>query len=121
MTEDPKFNDFIKSALEGEACVPPERVRAIVDAAARESRRRCLAQLAWRWVPASLAAASLAVVAAFVPFGRESSRQLDVAEAIDLLWELEDDSDHVRPSVSAGEMLLAWQEAPLNGFDSEEM
>jgi len=121
MEEDPKFNEFVKAALERDASVPPGLIEAVIVAAGREARRSRIVRLARRWAPAALLAASLGIVASFVSFSRDAPCQPGVAETINLLWELEDVSERDLSAVSLGEMLLAWQEVPLGECGNEEM
>ena len=109
MTEDPYFNAQLKTALEDSPGLSPAELRRIE---AMASRRRPA-----RWCVASLMAASVAAVLAFYPvisahfhFGSSGDSQLN--DIIELLAACDDISldDAV---ASTGDLLLAWQEAPI--------
>jgi len=121
MTEDAKLNGFFKAALERDAEVSPGQIQEILGEAERVAHRRRLNRLFARWVPVSLVAASLALVACFVSFSHGHDRPVAVVEAIDLLWELEGASGLDSSVVTPGEMLLAWQEEPIDDSENLEM
>lgn len=110
MNEDVRLNEAVKAALEDDAKVGADVLATIMSSARREARRRRAVRLMWRWVPVSLLAASVALTV-MVGTTVRSGAGTEVAEAIDLLRVL-DGVPGDRSEMSAGETLLAWQEAP---------
>lgn len=114
MNSDEFVESLVKSALEDGTSLSAPRLQAVLSAASREVRRRRVRHLAMRWGAPALLAASVAVIAALwarvptVATGDESC----VAEAIGLLRELDGEPGEVLLGATAGEQLLAWQEAP---------
>lgn len=120
MNEDERFNEALKAALEDGVQVRPGVLAAVASAAGRAARRRQAVRLMWRWVPASLLAASVAIAAAMWAIVWSSGSETEVAEAIGLLRALDGEvGDQVE--MSAGEALLAWQEAPCGDIGFGEM
>ena len=119
MNEDERFNEVLKAALEDSAQVRADVLASIASAASREARRRRAVRLMWRWVPASLLAASVALAVAIGTTVRNGA-EADVAEAIDLLRALDGEVGD-QAEMSAGEALLAWQEAPCGDVEFGEM
>ena len=113
MKDENEFEVFVRSALEEGAEVDAARLRALERLAAltAASRRR---RAPWRWGVPLVAAASLALAVAFaVVFTGGSLRGGNaVSDAIGLLCELDGIPSGEIAADSAGELLLAWQEAP---------
>lgn len=119
MNEDERFNEALKTALEDCGPVGADVLASIASAAGHEARRRRAVRLAWRWVPVSLLAASVALAVA-IGTTVLSGAEAEVAEAIDLLRALDGEVGD-REEMSAGEALLAWQEAPCDDVEFGEM
>ena len=119
MNEDETLNEAVKVALEGDVGVGDDVLASIAAAAGRAARRRRAVRLMWRWVPVSLLAASVALSVAVGTTVR-SDGATEVVAAIDLLRELDGQLGEL-DGMSAGEALLAWQEAPCEDDELGEM
>ena len=113
MKDENEFETFVRSALEEGAEVDMARLRALerLAALAAASRRR---RAPWRWGVPLVVAASLALAVAFAVLFTWGNARGDgaVSEAIGLLCELDGIPSGEFAADSAGEQLLAWQEAP---------
>lgn len=113
--EDPVLNARIRAAFEEDAGLGAARLRELAAAAEREVRRRHVARRVRRWGAAALLAASLVAVFCFraltsAPASTCATDRLDAA--IGLLCELDGIALDEQTKHSAGELLLAWQDAP---------
>lgn len=109
---------LVRSAFAGEGGVRPERLAALKELAAQEARKRSLWRRGLRFGVPSLLAASLALVLSFDALWQEGSPRSrgTVKDAIGLLCEIDGISKEEFAGKTAGEMLLAWQEAPCRGL-----
>lgn len=115
MNEDLELESAVRTALEENAGLGEAGLRAVLEAAERETKRRRVGRLLWRWAAPALLAASCAVALALgsLVWGERPGAAADgVADAICLLCELDEIPFVDSTDVSPGEMLLAWQEAP---------
>ena len=115
MNEDLELESAVRTALEENAGLGEAGLRAVLEAAERETKRRRVGRLLWRWAAPALLAASCAVALALgaLVWGERPGAAADgVVDAICLLCELDEIPFVDSTDVSPGEMLLAWQEAP---------
>ena len=112
MNEDEEIKGLVKAAMEADAAVGADTLRAIEAYAAQEANARRRRRRLWLGGASSLAAASVAVVLFFGNVAyRPADGMADVRNAIGLLCAA-DGIDEDLTAFPAGEMLLAWQDAP---------
>ena len=116
MKEKNTLQSLVRSSLEDGAAVSPRCLRTIEEEARQAVRVRTRRPLFLRWGAPLLAAASLTVALAFrsvlSPLGGSDSDRPDLADAIDLLCELDGiSSDNLNASTTE-ELLIAWLDAP---------
>lgn len=115
MNEDLELESAVRAALEENAGLGESGLRTVLEAAERETKRRRVRRLLWRWGAPALLAASCAVALALgtLVWGERPGVAADgVADAICLLCELDEVPFVNDEDATPGEMLLAWQEAP---------
>lgn len=115
--EDIEINAAVKAAFEDGASLNAPRVNAIMAIASRQSHQRKVRRGLLLWGVTSLLAASLAVVVAFQAIVHRGDNVAagnaeGVKDTIGLLCALDGISAEGLSALSAGELLLAWQEAP---------
>ena len=111
--ENPALQERIRAAFEEGAGIDAAGLAALADAAGQATRRRRIRRLVCRWGAAALLAASVAAAFCFRALTTTpacGTNGLDAA--ICLLCEIDGLSTGEMAGLSAGEMLLAWQDAP---------
>lgn len=127
MDEDIELNAFVKRGLEDGVALDASRLAAIeaaaAEAAARRPGGRAVRRWGGFWGGSALAAACLAAVCLWVSTdvkGPEpAAPELELARAIGLLAESDGAADGLDGSLSADELLLAWQDMPYENALAE--
>lgn len=106
------FEVFVKNALEAGATVDAKRLDVIAEIAAHEAVKRRKHRFLMRFGSVSLAAAVLIFALVLNVTISNRGNTADVSDVIGLLCETDGIAEDEIGEASAGEILLAWQDAP---------